>query len=142
MQNAEFGGTISELIEDRVKTYCLIMGFVALASGVGCALQKISFSYLGGGVTYEIRQLLYEQILRKHTGWFDQRDHASGVLTKTMAHDTSVINGMATESLAPQVEGSCSFLLGVIIAFIACWQEALVCVAVSPIMSIGKKVGI
>ena len=38
-----------------------------------------------------------------------------------MHGQTALINGVATEGLPPQVEGSMSFLGGVVVAFIFCW---------------------
>jgi len=56
---------------------------------------------LGSNVTLKIRELLYAKILEKNLGWFDHRDNSSGILTSTMASDTSLINGVSTESLGP-----------------------------------------
>ena len=100
-QHPEYEGTVAELIKEKVQLYSLVMVCVAIASGLGVLFQKISFSFLGGNVTYEIRQILYDKVLRKNIGWFDQKEHASGILTKTMSHDTALINGVATEGLPP-----------------------------------------
>jgi ATP-binding cassette, subfamily B (MDR/TAP), member 1 len=85
---------------------------------------------------------LYQSILRKNIGWFDDRENGVSVLTSAMAQDTSIINGVSSESLAPQLEGGIALILGILIGFIFCWQESLVCLAVSPVMIIGNKLGI
>lgn len=131
-----------EYLEKQVKFYSLLMGIISFTASFGSFIQKHSFGTLGENVTEKIRQSLYTSILRKHIGWFDDRDNATSVLTSAMAQDTSVINGVSTESLAPQLEGMCAILAGVAIGFYACWQEALVCLAVSPIMTIGNAMGI
>ena len=73
-------------------------------------------------------------------GWFDERDNASGVLTNTMAQDTSIINGVSSESLGPIFEAVFALLGGVIIAFMFCWQEALICLVLSPFMIVGSAI--
>jgi ABC-type bacteriocin/lantibiotic exporter with double-glycine peptidase domain len=55
-----------------------------------------------------------------------------------MAQDTSIINGVSTESLGPQMEGLFALSVGLIIGFVSCWQMALICLAVSPVMVIGN----
>lgn len=58
-----------------------------------------------------------------------------------MASDTSLINGVSTESLGPQAEGMCALFGGLVIGFIYCWQQSLVCLVVSPVMIIGNYLG-
>ena len=58
-----------------------------------------------------------------------------------MAQDTSIINGVSTESIPPQVEAGFSFLGGIIIGFYFCWQEAIICIVVSPLLIIGNMLG-
>ena len=76
-----------------------------LADGVICffsmATTKKSFGTLGNNVTYKVRSILYSKILQKHIGYFDFPDHGSSVLTSAMAQDTSLINGVGSESLQP-----------------------------------------
>ena len=90
-----------QYLEQEVKFYSIIMGILALGGVIGSMTQKRSFGTLGENVTEKIRQVLYTSILRKNIGWFDDRENATSVLTSAMAQDTSVINGVSTESLAP-----------------------------------------
>lgn len=106
---------------DNTRLYAISLGFCALAAFFASFFQKFSFGTLGTNVTLKIRELLYAHILQKNLGWFDHRDNSSGVLTSTMASDTSLINGVSTESLGPQAEGMCALFGGLIIGFIYCW---------------------
>lgn len=72
-------------MEDEVKKYSLIMAIVAAVSSLASFLMKFSFGTLGNTVTLKIRNLLYYAILEKNIGFFDDRDHASSVLTSSMA---------------------------------------------------------
>ena len=86
--------------------------------------------------------MLYEKILDKHLGWFDDRDHGTGILTNIMAQETSLINGACTESIGPQVEAGVAMLLGLGIGFYYCWQESVVCLVLAPILMIGQGLGV
>lgn len=81
--------------------YSIAMGLLALLCAVSSMSQKLTFGALGENTTYEIRKKLYETIVRKNIGWFDNKDNGVSVLTSAMAQDTSVINGASTESLGP-----------------------------------------
>ena len=113
------------------------MLIVGVVSGICCFVQKYSFGTLGGTVTYKIRELLYMNILQKNIGWFDNRDNGPSVLTSTMAEDTSVINGVGGESMGPAAEAAFGMIIGIAIGFWFCWQQAIVCLLVSPILMIG-----
>ena len=110
-----------EYLRYNIEYYSAIMGCLALASGLGSMTQKISFGFLGENVTQQVRRVLYESILRKNVGWFDEKENGTSVLTSAMAQDTAIINGVSTESLAPQLEGTCALVVGLVIGFIYCW---------------------
>lgn len=54
-----------------------------------------------------------------------------------MAQDTSIINGVSTESLSPQLEGGLALVTGLVFGFVWCWQMSLVMLACTPILAIG-----
>jgi ABC-type multidrug transport system fused ATPase/permease subunit len=80
---------------------------------------------------------LYSNILNKHIGWFDNRENAPSVLSATMAKDTSIVNGVSTESVSPTLEGMLALVFGLIIGFYLCWEMSLAMLGVAPIMAIG-----
>jgi hypothetical protein len=54
-----------------------------------------------------------------------------------MAEDSSLINGVATESIAPQVEGMFAMGIGIVIGFIYNWKMALTAMGLAPFMAVG-----
>lgn len=90
-----------EYLEYQIKFFSAIMGVIALISGIAGYSQKTSFGFLGENATFEIRKLLYNTVMRKNIGWFDLKENGVSVLTSAMAQDTSIINGVSTESLGP-----------------------------------------
>ena len=87
----------------------------------GMFLQKFTFSLLSEKVTYNMRFTLYDSILGKNIGWFDLRENSVGSLSATMASDTSLVNGVSSESLGPVVEAVFSLTVGLVIGFYFCW---------------------
>lgn len=119
---------------------CMWMLIIAGVCSVGYFSAKFSFGTLGNNVTLKIRQILYAHILEMNIGFFDERDNGPSVLTSVMASDTAVINGIGTESIGPTSESLFGMVIGIGIGFYFCWQEALVCFLVSPIMVIGATI--
>jgi len=56
---------------------------------------------LGAKVTYQMRATLYNSIMSKNIGWFDLRENSVGILSSAMASDTSLVNGVSSESIGP-----------------------------------------
>lgn len=126
-----------DYIRTNVDKWCFVilaMGFVNLIFGF---VNKYLFGYLGENVTIQMRKDLYESIIRKHVGWFDDKRNAPAILTSCMAQDTAMINGVASESLATIFESAFALLVGVGIGFYYCWQLSLVCLGCAPFMAIG-----
>jgi len=108
-------------LEDEIRMYCLIMGLFAIGTFFAMFIQKLFFNRLSETVTYHMRYGLYDSILGKNIGWFDLRENGVGVLSSAMASDTSLINGVSSESLGPQVESMFAMIVGIVIGFYYCW---------------------
>ena len=100
----------------------------------------MAFGTLGKNVTHKIRTLLYSNILQKHIGFFDEKDNGTGILTAAMSQDTSIINGVSTESLGPQFEALCALGAGCAIGFYFCWQMSCVMLGLAPFMIVGNMI--
>jgi ATP-binding cassette subfamily B (MDR/TAP) protein 1 len=94
---------------------------LALVAFVGYWSRTYFLMKLGENVTEEVKKLLYGKILEKDMGWFDDRDHATSVLTTRMAEDCSRLNDVAGNSVQPVLTGFSNLLAGFIIAMIFCW---------------------
>jgi ATP-binding cassette subfamily B (MDR/TAP) protein 1 len=134
---AEWAARLEKDVVEQV-AYTLIMAGVMFVGYLG---KSFIFSYLGENVTFRIRQVLYMSILEKHIGWFDQQENQSSVLTSAMASESALINGVASESLAPNVEALFALVGGLIIGFIFCWQESLITLGCVPFIVVGNFVG-
>jgi hypothetical protein len=76
--------------------------------------------------------------LVKNIGYFDFPENATPVLSGIMQSDTTIINGIATDSIPPQVEAGTLILIAIMVAFYFCWQQAIACIILAPFMTFGN----
>ena len=77
------------------------MSIVGVLSFMFLFWQKYAFAIIGENVGEQFRAFLYKSILQKNIAFFDNRDNGPSVLTSMMASETSLINGVGSESLSP-----------------------------------------
>jgi len=58
-----------------------MMAIIAGASFIGAYLNKLVFGIIGENITLGIRTRLYNSLIQKHIGWFDDKENAPGALT-------------------------------------------------------------
>lgn len=129
--------TYNDWVNDEVNKWvfcCLGLGGIHLIFGV---MAKFSFGFLSENVTLRIRKEIYAAVLRKHIGWFDHQENSPTILTGLMSEDTSLINGVAADSISVNVEGFFSLMCGTGIAFYYCWEIALTTIICIPILGVG-----
>jgi len=87
--------------------------------GVLCAgiflftfLQKLAFGYGSENLTKTLRLMLFESIMYKHIGWFDNKDRAPGILGNIIQEDIALLNGLTSETYAVALES----ILGLVIS--------------------------
>ena len=67
-----------EEIRSNANMYCLAMFLFAFSSFTLVGFQKFIFGYLSENVTLKMRKILYQKMLEKHMGWFDEKENAPG----------------------------------------------------------------
>jgi len=51
------------------------------------------------------------------------------------------VNGVASESLGPLIEGVSAIVVGISIAFYFCWQMAVLVLGLAPLLAISSGIG-
>ena len=102
----------------------LIFGFI----------QKFFFGFLSESIAKSVRKELYWSILRKHMGYFDERENNAGALTAVLAAEVNALNGVSSEALGSVLEVNFAMLGGVVLAFVFSWRMALVALGTAPLM--------
>ena len=113
--------------------------FVGLVFGIGLSsfTQKLCFGYGGDNLTLKLRIKLFESILRKHIGWFDNKERAPGILTNIITENISSVNGLTTEAIGIMIEAALGITISCLICAIFSWRLALVVTCISPFMVLG-----
>jgi len=127
-------------MKDEILFYTLMTGIVAVATFLSMFVQKFMFGRLSERVTWHIRNELYDEILSKNIGWFDLRDNSVGILSSSMAQDTSLINGVSAEGLGPICETIFALLVGMVIGFYYSWEMSVLMIVLCPFLIIGGAI--
>ena len=119
---------------DEVDEY--VYGFfgLSIASLILNFASKSCFNYIGENFTCTIRSVYFRRILFKDMSYYDKKGNEPGNLSEKLSKDCSIINLIVGNYLGVIIESMCSFIVGIIIAFIASWRLALVTLALSPLL--------
>jgi len=74
-------------VKETVDPFTRGMFLLAILMFFFKTLQRLSFNLVGENMTIQIRKALYLTFLRKHVGWHDDKENASGVLSAMLAGD-------------------------------------------------------
>lgn len=87
--------------------------FFAMCGGlfVFTWIQKLSFGIGAENLTSAVRIKLFQAILYKHIGWFDDRTKAPGVLGNIIQEDIGLLNGLTSETYAVGLESALGLLV-------------------------------
>lgn len=68
-----------------------ILGFVA---GFANFFQTFCLSIAGLGLTYRLREQVFEAILNQEMGWFDREENSVGALGARLSGDCTSVQGV------------------------------------------------
>ena len=112
--------------------------YVLAALGLGMlifgSMSKIAFGILAENITIGVRRLLYGSLLRKHIGFFDEKDNAPGALTAVLAGEVSTLNGIGVEAAGIGLQAVFGLLFGISLSMYFSWRLALVALSICPLM--------
>lgn len=102
--------------------------FVGLAfnAGIGAVLQNYGMAQVGERVVMKMRDDQFTAMVRREISFFDMKENSVGEITTRLANDARSIAKATGAAAAQQVQAYSCLLIGVIVAFTACWKIALV----------------
>ncbi|XP_071715337.1 ABC transporter B family member 21-like [Rutidosis leptorrhynchoides] len=110
----------------------LILGVISLLATPG---RSYFFAIAGSKLIKRIRSLCFEKVINMEVGWFDKTDNTSGAIGARLSTDAASVRGLVGDALAQLVQDLSSVATGLVIAFSACWQLALIILSLIPLMS-------
>lgn len=93
--------TPQEIVKHEITWFCIEMVSISVVGFFLIATGRLMFGIISYNVTYDIRKTLYNSVLVKNIGYFDFPENSTPVLSGVMQSDTTIINGVATDSVPP-----------------------------------------
>jgi len=115
---------------------------IYLLKGLGNYGQTIIMSYIGQRIVTDLRNKLYNHILRQPLSFFTK--NPTGTLMARLTSDVGLVQGAVSEAVTSILKDSFSLLGLVFVIFYRDWKLALVAmvifpIAIYPITSFGRK---
>ncbi|PNX93309.1 ABC transporter B family member, partial [Trifolium pratense] len=92
------------------------------------------FGIAGGKLIKRIRKMCFEKVVHMEVSWFDESEHSSGAIGARLSTDAASIRALVGDALGLLVENIATAITGLVIAFVASWQLALVILALVPLL--------
>ncbi|CAH2039117.1 unnamed protein product [Thlaspi arvense] len=141
-----FGILISRVIEAFFKPahqlkkdssfWALIFVALGVTSLIVSPAQMYLFAVAGGKLIRRIRSMCFEKAVHMEVGWFDEPQNSSGTLGARLSADAALIRALVGDALSLMVQNAASAASGLIIAFTACWELALIILVMLPLIGI------
>ena len=113
----------------------LIFVVIAALHFVSLYLKMSVYRHIQEVMTRNMRSAYLEALLAQEIGFFDDPDNTSAALTTALAKQTQLVSAITGLQLGSTVGSACALLIGVGMAFFACWTVALACLGFVPILT-------
>jgi len=112
----------------------------AIGAALGGVLLYYGSSQLSERISMRLRSMLFEALLRREIGFFDQETNAIGNLTNRLSNDSRSVSKASGELVAKTLQAFFTLVIGLIIGLAASWKLALVVLATFPLNAIAGKI--
>ncbi|XP_017179337.1 ABC transporter B family member 11-like [Malus domestica] len=120
--------------------WAIILMVLGLASFLVVPARAYFFSVAGSKLIERIRLMCFERVVHMEVGWFDEPENSSGSVGARLSADAASVRTLVGDALAEIVNSIATGIAGLIIAFIASWQLALIVLALIPLIGFGGYV--
>ncbi|XVF66026.1 hypothetical protein PTKIN_Ptkin10aG0001300 [Pterospermum kingtungense] len=141
-----FGSVLSNIIKTFYKPaeelkkdsrfWALMFVVLGLASLLANWLSTYFFAIAGCKLIQRVRSMCFENVVNMDIGWFDKPEHSSGAIGTRLSTDAASVKRVVGDTLALLVQSTATVVAGLVIAFEANWQLALVILGLIPLIGI------
>ncbi|KAK5581948.1 hypothetical protein RB653_003529 [Dictyostelium firmibasis] len=124
----------------RSRNMALWFILLAVVAALANFIQIYCFTYIGEKLTFNLRRLSFESIIRQDIGWFDLTENSTGRLTANLATEATLVQGMTSQRLGLLFQNIITIVAGLVIAFVSGWKLTLVVLACVPVIGFAGKV--
>ncbi|XP_024197523.1 ABC transporter B family member 3 isoform X1 [Rosa chinensis] len=118
------------------KFWSLIFILLGVASLLAYPLKAYFFAVAGGKLIRRVRSLCFEKVIHMEVSWFDEAEHSSGAIGARLSADAASLRGLVGDALGLAVLNGSTAIAGLVIAFVANWQLALIILILLPLLGI------
>ncbi|KAF8387608.1 hypothetical protein HHK36_026261 [Tetracentron sinense] len=129
----------SKLRKDS-KFWALMYVVLGLVSLLAAPARTYFFAVAGCKLIKRIRSMCFEKAVHMEIGWFDEPEHSSGAIGARLSADAASVRSLVGDTLALLVENTATAIAGLVIAFEANWQLALIILVLLPLIGVNGYV--
>ncbi|CAN8248117.1 unnamed protein product [Cochlearia groenlandica] len=120
--------------------WSIIFVLLGVASLIVYPTHMYLFAVAGGRLIKRIRSMCFDKVVHMEVGWFDEPENSSGAIGARLSADAALIRTLVGDSLSLTVKNFASAVSGIIIAFDASWELALIILVLIPLTGINNYV--
>lgn len=126
----------AEELKKDTRFWALMFAVLGLASLLANWLSTYFFAIAGCKLIQRVRSMCFEKVVNMDIGWFDKPEHSSGAIGTRLSTDAVSVRRVVGDTLALLVQSAATAVAGLVIAFEANWQLALVILGMIPLIGI------
>ncbi|XP_024022964.1 ABC transporter B family member 11 [Morus notabilis] len=114
--------------------------------GLGVTTMLVSpsrgyfFAVAGCKLIKRMRSMCFEKVVYMEVSWFDEGEHSSGAIGARLSTDAASVRGLVGDALGLLVQNIATAVAGLVIAFEANWQMALIVLVLLPLIGVNGYV--
>lgn len=128
-----------ELRKDS-KFWALIFMVLGFASLLANPARAYLFAVAGCKLVQRVRSMCFEKVVQMEVGWFDEPQHSSGSIGARLSADAASVRALVGDALGQLVQNIASAIAGLVIAFVASWELALIVLVLIPLIGVNGYV--
>ncbi|XP_059439255.1 ABC transporter B family member 21-like [Corylus avellana] len=128
-----------ELRKDS-KFWAIMLVVLGLVAFLSSPIKSYFFAVAGCKLIERIRAMCFEKVVRMEVGWFDEPENSSGAIGARLSADAAIVGTLVGDPLAQIVQSIATVIAGLVIAFDASWQMALIVLALVPLLGVNGYV--
>ncbi|PRQ39611.1 putative xenobiotic-transporting ATPase [Rosa chinensis] len=118
------------------KFWALIFIVLGVVSLLAHPMRAYFFAVAGCKLIRRVRSLCFEKVVYMEVSWFDEADHSSGAIGARLSTNAASLRGIVGDALGLAVMNTSTTIAGLVIAFVANWQLALIILVMLPLLGI------
>ncbi|KAK0581419.1 hypothetical protein LWI29_013583 [Acer saccharum] len=127
-------------LKKETRFWALIFLVVGVTRFIVNPAQSYFFAVAGSKLIRRIRSMCFEKVVHMEVSWFDEPSHSSGAIGSRLSADAASVRALVGDALALIVQNISTAISGLVIAFIASWQLALIILALLPLIGVNGYV--